>query len=1141
MRKAAAVFLGSLLLTSGCALHAHAQATWGAISGFVSDPGGASVPGANVTVTEVRTGVVTRGTTDNSGLYNITHLLPGEYTVTVEAQGFQRYTQQHVTLQVDSTVRVDCTMQLGAVNQEVTVTAAAPQLQSEKTDVSKNVSEQTLQALPVPSHNLSNLYVTLPGATQNVLQIGAGESPSGAVSVSVNGMWFGANEYMIDGITDMACCFSNQMVFVPNQESVSEMKMSADDYDPEFGDTAGLVAQYVTKSGTNQLHGSVFYSNRNKATFAADPFTEKIAGTGSNGKGTGPAPFNLNQGAVSLGGPIKKNKMFIFGDYQLGRQITGQTQTATVPTAKWRTGDFSDVAAAHPIFDPNTGNPDGSGRTQFGCNGVLNVMCPGQINTVSQNLLNLLPLPNINQSSADPWDVNYVGSGATTLRTDQFDVRYDWNIGDKDKMFVRNSYLYSNLFTPPLFGIVAGGPPVAGLVAERVPTHNDQLALNYTHSFGSTLLAEFRGGLLRWHLQGYQADANLKTNDQVGIPNLNLGGPITGGLAGFVIEGPTGGFQEGPGPNNVALPRLDIINVWEGVNNWTWMHGNHQIRWGTDIRRNMEDLFTINAHTEGFFNFNQNVTGTSDVANSGLGTASFLLGLPNQFLRGVFNFIPHERQWRDALYVQDVWRVNAKLTLNYGLRWDYFGPDTTPLKGGLAEFNPNTGNIELANAGSVSPSANVSPYHKAFAPRLGFAYKVTNNTVVRAGLGRSYFATNYSSTFQQLATVYPIAPTQSVNQPNLYTPVFPLQQGPPPAPGFVVPSSGIEPLPPGVSATWVPSGHPTEYVDQWNFTVERQFGANLTASVAYVGNKGTHEVWEYNMNAAPIGPGPLLNRRPFYGQYGLDQGINNVDYGSNSNYNSLQLSVNKRFSSGYSITSSFTWSKALDHEIAGFAWGDQGANPYDRKAMYGVAAGQDHAAVWTLTHNWILPYGRGMHWGSSATGVKKALLGGWEFNGLTVLQDGLAQSPQLSNGATLNADFSQRPDRIPGVPLYPAQKTSTQWFNPAAFEAPQFPGQADQCCRYGNAARGSIRGPTNFISNLALWKEFSFSTPLNHEATLFQIRAEAYNVFNYANWGEPNMAVDSSTAGRITDLEGTFIGGIAFPMRRFQFTLRMQW
>ena len=350
-------------------------------------------------------------------------------------------------------------------------------------------------------------------------------------------------------------------------------------------------------------------------------------------------------------------------------------------------------------------------------------------------------------------------------------------------------------------------------------------------------------------------------------------------------------------------------------------------------------------------------------------------------------------------------------------------------------------------------------------------------------------------------------------------------------------------VPDGASVYYNPPYTPTEHVDQWNLTVEHQLSSSMKVSLGYVGTKGTDLAWDPNINTANVDPTdtiPILNRRPFYNLYGLTQGIGTRNNGANSSYNAMQFIVDKRFSQGYSLTSSFTWSKALDTEVAGFAWGDQGANPYDREGSYGVGTNQDRAAVWTLSHNWQLPYGPGLKWGSGATGIKRAVLGGWQFNGVTTVEDGFALSPTLANGATLNADWGQRPDRIAGVSLYPAQKTTSEWFNPAAFEAPQFPGQAVQCCRWGNAARGSFRGPGLFGTDWALWKEVVFHSPLNKEDTRLQIRWENFNALNHAPLGEPDTNVDDATAGRITSLQGTFLKANSTSMRRMEFTLRLQ-
>src|SRR5438034_2751118 len=460
MRTRLFAFAVVLLCVAVCGIPlARGQMVSGAIRGYAYDPSGAPIVGATVTVKNVDTGITTTRNSDSTGLYLITNLNPGTYAVTVEAAGFRRFVQENVVLRVDSTIRIDAHLVLGELTQEVSVTEAPDMLKTEKTDVGQAIAEHEVQSLPTTGRNLSKLYNLTPGVVQNFFQIGAGENPSEFNGTLVNGQFFGNSEYEIDGVTDTAYGFSGFQIIVPNQESVQEMKITTADYDPEYGSSAGMVAQYVTKSGTNDVHGSVFWFNRNKFSFAADPFTEKIPGTGKDGKGFGPAPFNWNQGGFSLGGPIKKNKMFLFGDYQLTRTRQGGSLTATVPNDAFRAGDFSALAATNPIFDPLTGNPDGTGRQPFSCNGVLNVICPDRISPVATKILGLLPQANLSQAT----DVNYAGGGTVLFNQDQFDIRHDWNISDQDKFFARYTYFSAFLDNPPLFGKKAGGPAIGGL------------------------------------------------------------------------------------------------------------------------------------------------------------------------------------------------------------------------------------------------------------------------------------------------------------------------------------------------------------------------------------------------------------------------------------------------------------------------------------------------------------------------------------------------------------------------------------------------------------------------------------------------------------------------------------------------------
>ena len=838
----------------------------------------------------------------------------------------------------------------------------------------------------------------------------------------------------------------------------------------------------------------------------------------------------MGQYGFEMGGPIKKNKVFLFGATQFNRLIQGASLIATVPNDAFRAGDFSALAATNPIYDPATGNADGTGRKQISCNGVLNVICPDRINPVAQNLLAILPKANVSQNT----DNNYNGSTKESFNQNQVDTRGDVNISDTNKVFARYSIFKAHLSNPPLFGAEAGGPSSGGLSPEVGDFTNQHGAINWTHTFTPNLLMEARGGVSRFRLDAFQADSQLETNNKVGIPNIHTGDPLTGGLAGITVNGPVGNWTMGI-PSGVGIPRFDRTTNFQGVDNWTWMHGPHQLRFGAEVVRERFNFLSVNASSRGNFTFSQALTGlkvgTTDVANSGLGMATFLLGAPSAFDRAIFTQFPQERQTRWGIYAQDTWRATPKLTLSLGLRWDYLSPVTPGRPGGLANFDPATGNILLGGLGSVSNSANVTTPKDDFAPRLGIAYRLTSKTVLRAGLGRSYFTSGYDATFYHLTSFYPIVAQQNIQQPNLYQEVFPIDQGPPSGTPPTLPSSGILPAPDGTLLKSRPFDWKTETMDTWNFTIERQLAADTTLSLAYVGSKGTHLSWGYNMNAAPIGPGDLKSRRPFFNKYGLSQSINMECNCSDSNYNALQIQAKKSYSRNLAFTSNFTWQKAL---------GYNSQNPYNTRLDYGVGMSNigvvERAATLTLGYTILLPYGRGQHWGSNASGIRNAALGGWQFSGATILESGSALTPNISSNATLNADFGQRADKVPNCNPYsvPGGQRSGEWYNPACFAIPaQY--------HFGNAAGGSLRGPGVASSDFALWKEFDLSTPLNREKTAIQLRVETFNVFNRTNLGSPQNStwigtnVDTSAGPVITSL------ATGFPMRRFEFGLHMSW
>ncbi|PYU97888.1 MAG: hypothetical protein DMG26_20140, partial [Acidobacteria bacterium] len=506
--KAATANLACFVALVGGLLVLWPQGTWGqqvsgTIAGYVTDQSGSVVPGASVTATNILTGVAAKRSTEPSGLYAFTNLIPGTYIVEVEAPGFQKFVQKDIVLTVDSKITVDAQMTLGAVSQEVTITAAPSALKMEKADVSTVISERAIESLPTVGRNVSQLELLSPGVMPYVFQQGPSENPSLGTTAVANGQFWGSNEFQIDGITDVEFGSTGMQIVVPTEDSVQEMKVTTADYDAELGQVSGLVSQYVTKSGTNDLRGSLFWFNRNSDTFAADPYAEKVPGTGPHGTGTGPAPFNWNQFGGSLGGPVKKNKMFFFGDYQGNRTRQGNSALTTVPTNAFQNGDLTAAlesklcsdpanptsngvcggnltsplmvptteggtiqAQQNMVFDPTSGNPDGTGRKAFTVGGVPNMIPGAAFSPVSVNLLNLLrtQLGNklVDQTKTE---VNFAGSTSLLFDQDQAEGRYDWNLSEVNKLFFRYTYFSALLNNPPLFGL-AGGPAAGGLNAE---------------------------------------------------------------------------------------------------------------------------------------------------------------------------------------------------------------------------------------------------------------------------------------------------------------------------------------------------------------------------------------------------------------------------------------------------------------------------------------------------------------------------------------------------------------------------------------------------------------------------------------------------------------------------------------------------
>ena len=1117
---------------------AFGQAVSGNIAGTVQDSTGAAIPNATITITDVDRGSVYHTQSSSDGNFSQTHLLAGHYQIKVESPGFGAFTA-NATVQVDATTSVDVKLSLANVQTSVQVTDVTPLLTTDRAEIATTLTGTQVQQLPVLDRNVTNLLLVVPGTHLNSWQHSAAENPQQGIQANVNGQFFTANGFLLDG-TENESAILGIAVVNPNIDSLQEFKVSTSNYDAEFGSAAGALIQATTKSGTNQWHGSLFEYLRNDITNATDQFT-----------GINP-PLRWNQFGGSVGFPVIKDKLFGFFDYQGTRRRTGGSVLTTVPTAAERNGDLTSLLGnyicadgsvsgspcANPemvrttqggsvaardgmVFDPATGAPDGSGRQAYTVNGVPNMI---PVTAPMQKLLGLLPLPNNGNSFFN----NYISDGVQRFDTDQYDGRVDYNLSATTHVFGRYTLADFNNYAPAAFGDAGGGPSAFAFSGDSID-RNQSLALGLDHTFSPTLVTDARFGFYRYRIRVQPNDAGTTPAQDAGLPGLNTGSASTTGLPAFYVNG-NGGFNFGYalGVNQCNCPLKETENHFQWVNNWTKIAGNHTIKFGADIRRAQQQRIPSDLHRSGEINFNASETGDFGIdqlaggnASTGSGLASYLLGLPATFGRyyTAYDYYPGLRQTRLFFYGQDSWRVTTKLTVNYGLRWEDYLPQTAAKPGGAGSFDPATGEVLVAGIGDVPRNLGVQAYNKLFEPRIGIAYQAAPKTVFRAGFGASATPAGLGSVFGQGADYNPpIVNPQSVNQSNIYFAPFNLLKGPPAPLNPPVGTNGRYLLPDGIGINYFTDPLDSYRIPEvyfWNFTVQQQLTSTMALEVGYVGNVGRHLFESLNRNQAVPGPGDVDPRRPFYNTFGLEQGIYQYCNCSTSNYNALQTKFQKQFSHGLDFLLTYTWSKAMDYASEG--GGGSPSNIYDGRNDYGPAS-WDHEHTITFTHDWDIPVGRNRHWTLGNNAVADAILGGWRLSGVHTWSTGSPFTPTVANAPLLNdPDFSQVRADLVGSPNV-SNPNASLWFNPAAYSEPQQP------FRQGTASRNSLRGPSLWESDLSLSKNLLLS-----ERFKLDLRADAFNVFNHVNLGNPASQIDSSGAGQITY--------IAVPMRQMQFGL----
>ena len=1125
-----AALVAGLLLVS---LPAQAQVLYGSIVGTVTDQTGAVVPNATVVITNRETGLTRETTTDMAGRYSLVNVLPGEYDLRVSAEGFRTITRERVRVSINVVTREDVTLEVGAVAEQVTVTAEAATLQTDKSDVHAELTTQEIANLPLSNYrNFQSLINLVPGATPARFQNAVVDTPGRALSTNINGTARNNNNARVDGATNVFIWLPHHMVYVPPVEAIDTVNITTGSFDAEQGMAGGAAITVATKSGTNEYHGVMFYYHDNQRLRARNFFLPPD-------RGKAKSIFNIFGG--TLGGPIVRDKLFFFGSYEGTLERAGISPSPySVPTASIRAGNFAGLPVT--LYDPLTGNPDGSGRTPF----PGNIIPSSRIHPISKRIQEDAPLPNL-PGVAQGTLSNYFNSGTEKLDRHQYDVKINWNPRTELAVWGKYSRMDAPVKSKFALGKV-GGPGLSRAGVGTGDTNVNIITIGHTWTMSPTMVLDGTFGFTKFDQSVVGPDHGKNIGSEVwGIPNTN--DPITIGPGGDQVKKACP-----PAANGACYSGMPEIShgftPWGNIYGWqplfrkertftytanmTKISGGHEFRWGFDLVRYQLDHWQpeISQGPRGFIYFSGNVTGAKGYTPNYLNRyAAFLLGLPSSMQKAVQFFEMTNREWQFGWYFRDRWQVTPKLTVNLGLRYEYY-PLITRRDRGIERWDPFTNKVYLGGIGGNPKNVGIEVSKKLFAPRVGFAYRLTEDTVIRSGYGITIDPLPFS---RPLRGLYPATIGAGFVAPNPYAPLTTLEKGIPPIPLPDI-SSGVLELPPTVNmGPRSPWGGMLNrgYIQSWNFTVQRRLPADLVASVAYVGTQTVHQLADRDINAAPPGGGP--SGRPLAATQGRKIAALMWDGWISGNYHALQVALNRQFARGLFLKGAYTWSKTINWTDDD-GWAGMPLTNWEPALRRNRAvAGYDRTHMFTLGFLYELPFGPGKTWAHS--GALSWLLRGWQTNGVFSAYSGTPFTI-WANGAELNMPgTAQTADQVkPEVKILGEIGPGKSWFDPLAFAQPKG-------VRFGTTGRNVMRGPGMWNLDLSLFRTFALG-----ERWKLEFRAEAFNVTNTPKFANPGSYVASMrlnpdgtirSLGNFSSITST-LNGLATPSeRQFRFGLRL--
>ncbi len=983
--------------------------------------------------------------------------------------GFRTEIFGPVSLSVNQTVRVDFSLHVGAPAESVEVKATATQLLSaESAEVSQVIASTEVSQIPLNGRNW-----------QDLIRLSAGVNPGAASqtgspnAVNVNGQRDKANLYMVDGISTTSSTQGRANSFNIPLEAVREFSVQAGAYSAEFGNVAGGVINLESKSGTNIWHASAFEFFRNDAMDAANFF--------SNATRQKKNALRYNQPGGSVGGPLQKNKTFLFADYQATILSNAAPMLTSVPVGVQRTGDFSSLTT--PIYDPTSA---GLARTQF----PHNVIPLTRIDPAASAITALLPGPNLFDAKSNPLPFNnYAATGVTTSAVHSFDIRLDRQLSEKSSVFARHSFQNTSSVTPSIFGLPLGG---ASSFAGTTRARNQNAGLGHFYQFSPTLINEIRMGLNRQTTSLVQQDYGQNLSQRFGIPGENR----SADTSGLSVLNVSGLFSLGSG---ILTPLRLATTSGNFSEKLTWVKGRHTLRFGFDSQHELGSTGYL-VFGRGYFTFLNLSTSTLVGPAGGNAFGSFLVGAPFQILRD--SFPPGEIGLisnRYGFFIQDDFQVTRGFTLNLGARYDIM-PYGHEMHDRLSNFDPVSRTMLLAGVNTI-PTLRKTDF-KDLAPRIGLAWApgVSQNFVIRAGYGIGFVdPVGSAGVLNSQEFNIPFYFRNNITEFPFLPPAYSLSQ---PLPGLVVPSPTA---PTGDQRYLVPNDR-NQYSQTWTLSLQRALSTSSMLEVAYVGTSGVRLLNTSNLNAAGPGTTDPTTRQPFGAALGQVEEYSN---GAHSTYNGLQTKLEKRLSQGLYFLGSYTWSKSMDNQSNGTDDSASGGQFPQNPSNFSLERGPssfDRTHRFAGSFVWQLPTLRGLRDAGGALKAIGEIAKGWQWSGIFEAETGTPFSV-LMPCATINAQGNNcRPNRISSGELPSDQRSIALWLNPAAFVTPS-------PAAYGNAGRNILRAPGLVNSDMALARSFRWS---NNDTRRVQIRWEVFNAFNHTNLGVPIHSTDSPALGSIT-------------------------